>query len=142
MKLDDDTRRGLHAGSVLFDDRVGRQPAFCAHCRRPIRPPAAATDWFQERWWRSCLATGSRARPHLSSSRRAAAAQAVDNGVVLPHDAAASTADREALSPEVCEVDSHSDWLRGLIARRRLVNGGAVGVDALAERLHLVGEEA
>jgi hypothetical protein len=34
MKMDDDTRRGLHAQLSLFDDQVGRQSAFCALCRR------------------------------------------------------------------------------------------------------------
>jgi hypothetical protein len=34
MTMDDDGRRGLHAQLTLFDDQVGRQSAFCAHCRR------------------------------------------------------------------------------------------------------------
>jgi hypothetical protein len=34
MKMDDDTRRGLDARHSLVDDQVGRQSAFCAHCRR------------------------------------------------------------------------------------------------------------
>jgi hypothetical protein len=34
MTIDDDGRRRLHFQLSLFDDPVGRQSTFCAHCRR------------------------------------------------------------------------------------------------------------